>query len=294
MGDDSAEELEQRISGLRVAIRQAVRDGDPARVAALRRDLRHTEEQWEAALDAEAGPGLAPAAIPLQQSMASPAPQQVSEPAPPRAGSLIPLRGQVHEALSVLQVPTAPRMIATVHEAFFATTFPTARLTSLRRDEERSFSVAPFARPYYICAALAADSLTPSRGLLAVSTWPMEDRIIGSLSPRVDFLVSAINVAEAIEHIPDPVPAARALLARFAANVRGSSGAGAALEPGGDQVDPQAVIRAARAELAVHQDEDRRARAEAARRARETLPEVQQLFGFQAADGARTRKAGRG
>ena len=183
--------------------------------------------------------------------------------------------------------------IATVHEAFFATTFPTARLTSLRRDEERSFSTAPFARPYYICAALAADFLSPSRGLLAISTWPLERRMIGPLSPRVDFLISAVNIATAIELIPDPVPAARALLTRFAANVRGlSSSSGGAL--GGafsarGAIDPQAVIRAAQAELEVHADEDRRVRAEAARRAREQLDEVQQLFGATSFREARRR-----
>jgi hypothetical protein len=195
-----------------------------------------------------------------------------------RGGTLLPLREQVHEALSVLQVPAAPRLIATVHEAFFATSFPTGRLTSLRRDEERSFKTAPFARPYYICAALAADFLSPSRGLLAISTWPMERRIIGSLSPRVDFLIGAVNVAQAIEQVPEPVPAARALLARFAANVRGSSSANSAGRPAG-RIDPQSVIRAAQAELAVHQDEDRAARAAAARRAREQLDEAEQLFG---------------
>ena len=275
---DSIEELEKRISGLRAAIRQAVRTGDSDRVRALRRDLLNAEERWEAALDAEADAG-AEAQPDIPQSRAS-FPEAVSLPGEwPRTGSLIPLREQVHEALSVLQVPAAPRLIATVHEAFFATTFPTARLTSLRRDEERSFRVAPFARPYYICAALAADSLNPSRGLLAVSTWPMERRVIASLSPRVDFLISAINVAQAIEHIPEPVPAARALLARFATNVRGSSSAGGALRPSSGRIDPEAVIRAARAELEVHEDEDRRARTEAARRARETLNEVQQLFG---------------
>lgn len=274
---DSVEDLEARISGLRIAIRMAVRTGDSERARALRRDLQIAQDRWDAALDAEAeaeaeaGAGAAEPAFPRLPP--GPVP-------PPRgSGSLIPLREQVHEALSVLQVPTAPRLIATVHEAFFATTFPTARLTSLRRDEERSFRVAPFARPYYICAALTADSLIPSRGLLAISTWPMERRVIGSLSPRVDFLVSAINVAQAIEHIPEPVPAARALLARFAANVRGSSSAGGALRPAGGPVDPQAVIRAARAELEVHEDADGRARAEAARRARDTLDEARQLFG---------------
>jgi hypothetical protein len=275
---DSAEALEERISALRAAVRRAVLDGDADRARALRRDLSHAEQDWDNALDAQAAraqPGsLEPA--PERDDDQSPAERQPR--GEPRGGTLLPLREQVHEALSLLQVPAAPRLIATVHEAFYATSFPTARLTSLRRDEERSFKTAPFARPYYICAALAADFLSPSRGLLAISTWPMERRIIGSLSPRVDFLVAAINVAQAIEQIPQPVPAARALLARFAANVRGSSSANSAGRPSG-RIEPQSVIRAAQAELAVHQDEDHAARAEAARRAREQLDEPEQLFG---------------
>jgi hypothetical protein len=241
---------------------------------ALRRELKDAERAWDRALAREA-------------SVAEDQPALQSERArqfgPPGAdasssGALLPLREQVHEALSVLQVPAAPRLIAAVHEAFFATTFPTARLTSLRRDEERSFRTAPFARPYYICAALATDFLAPSRGLLAVSTWPMERRLVGSLSPRVDFLISAINVAEAIEQVPEPVPAARALLARFAANVRGSS-TGMLRYSAAGRIDSQVVIRAARAELEVHHDEDRRTRAEAAKRAREQLDDAEQLFG---------------
>jgi hypothetical protein len=296
--EDFVEALEDRISALRAAVRRAVLDGDAARARALRRDLAHAEQDWDRALDARAAqagagsPGEAREAAEPETSAGATRPREPQpewEPddeSPPdweppgehRGGTLLPLREQVHEALSLLQVPAAPRLIATVHEAFFATSFATARLTSLRRDEERSFKTAPFARPYYICAALAADFLSPSRGLLAISTWPMERRIIGSLSPRVDFLIAAINVAQAIELIPEPVPAARDLLARFAANVRGSSSANSAGRPPG-QVDPRSVIRAAQAELAVHQDEDRAARAEAARRAREQLDEAEQLFG---------------
>jgi hypothetical protein len=277
---DSVEALEDRISALRAAVRGAVLDGDADRAGSLRRELRHAEQDWESALDAQAARAGAGSRGPqpelsAQDDESSPGEQPPGE---PRGGTLLPLREQVHEALSLLQVPAAPRLIATVHEAFFATSFPTARLTSLRRDEERSFKTAPFARPYYICAALAADFLSPSRGLLAISTWPMERRIIGSLSPRVDFLIAAINVAQAIEQIPEPVPAARALLARFAANVRGSSSANTAGRPS-VRIDPQSVIRAAQAELAVHSDEDRAARAEAARRAREQLDEAGQLFG---------------
>jgi hypothetical protein len=286
--DESAEVLEERISALRAAVRRAVLNGDSREASALRRDLKDVEQAWEQALVQEA-----PTAAAVIPAPGRPVPEPGRSPEgmlPPRAaaGPLLPLREQVHEALSLLDVPAAPRLIATVHEAFFATTFPTARLTSLRRDEERSFSTAPFARPYYICAALAADFLSPSRGLLAISTWPLERRMIGPLSPRVDFLVSAINVAKAIELIPDPVPAARALLARFAANVRGTSTSHLG---GAGRIDPQAIIRAAQAEFEVHQDEDHRTRAEAAGRAREQLDGVQQLFGAASFREARRRLA---
>ena len=269
--EETAEALEARISALRGEVRRAVLAGHARMAGALRHELEDAERSWDRALAREASAVEDQSPLQLQRDRQLGPPEAL-------AGALLPLREQVHEALSVLQVPAAPRLIATVHEAFFATTFPTARLTSLRRDEERSFRTAPFARPYYICAALATDFLAPSRGLLAISTWPMERRLIGSLSPRVDFLISAINVAQAIEQVPDPVPAARALLARFAANVRGSSTGMLRYNPA-SRIDPRAVIRAARAELEVHQDEDRRTRAEAAERAREQLDDAEQLFG---------------
>ena len=190
----------------------------------------------------------------------------------PQLVPLLPLREQVYEALSLLQVPAAPRLIATVHEGLFGVTFSTVRVTSLRRDEERSFRTAPFTRPYYICAALSSDFLSPSRGLLAVSTWPTERRVIGSLSPRVDYLTAAIRVAEAIERYPAPVPAARRLLWRFAVGIPGAAHASGS-------VDPQTVRSAAEAELAVHLDADTRTRHEAAERARRQLSDVEQLFG---------------
>jgi len=262
---ETIEALERRIDELRVAVREAVLAGDRALAGQRRSALRSAEQAWEDALDeaapeqtetfAQAGPG------------SSGAPDEPSA----RAGSLLPLREQVYEALSLLQVPAAPKLIATVHEAFFGATFPTTRVTSLKRDEERSFRTAPFARPYYICAALSADYLAPSRGLLAVSTWPLELRVIGSLSPRVDFLTAAIRVAEAIERIPEPPSAARRLLERFAASVSG------AISPGGG-ADPAAVSEAARAELAVHRDADARVRRAAADRAR-GLHHAEQLFG---------------
>ncbi len=283
-------------------MRRAVLDRDSRREGALRRELGDAQQAWDRALDATRGQvpappgaldpgaaisdGLLGGAIAADDGAPDYDAPDYDAPdygAPGRGRvALLPLREQVHEALSLLQVPAAPRIIATVHEAFFATSFPTARLTSLRRDEERSFTSSKYARPYYICAALSADYLSPSRGLLAISTWPLERRIIGSLSPRVDFLISAINIAMAIEQIPEPVPAARALLTRLAANIWGSSSqANAAGGPfgGRGRMDPQAVTRAAAAELEVHQDEDQRIRSQGARRAREQLSDVEQLFG---------------
>jgi hypothetical protein len=258
------EVLERRIDQLRGAVREAVLAGDKSRASTLRADLKRAEQSWEAALaraELRARAHSQPASVPASTANAA-------------SGPLLPLREQVYEALTLLQVPAAPKLIATVHEAFFATTFPTTRVTSLRRDEERSFRTAPFARPYYICAALTADYLSPSRGLLAVSTWPMEVRVIGSLSPRVDFLTAAIRVADAVERIPSPPPPASRLLWRFAASIPGAAAPG---RP--DRLCPETVRGAAQAELAVHKDADDTARRDAAVRARQRLSDAEQLFG---------------
>jgi hypothetical protein len=263
------EVLERRIGRLRIAVREAVLAGDARRASALRRELRRAEEDWEDALAQAADNPIA------EQETAQPKSAAASLP-------LLPLREQVHEALSLLSVPAAPKLIAATHEAFFASSFPSSRLTSLKRDEERSFRSAPFARPYYICAALTADRLAPVRGLLAVSTWPMERRVIGSLSMRVDFLMAAIHVAEAVERLTTPVPAARRLLWRFAASIPGAAARSA-------QLDPATVTKAAAAELEVHEITDRRTRKASAQRARGRLDEAEQLFGTRLQLGAERR-----
>jgi hypothetical protein len=272
---ETIEALERRIDELRVAVREAVLAGDRALAGRQRAALASAERAWEDALEeaaaAQTDPSAPAGAVAQGRAAQGKAAQGRAAEPPARPGSLLPLREQVYEALSLLQVPAAPKLIATVHEAFFGATFPTTRVTSLKRDEERSFRTAPFARPYYICAALSADYLAPSRGLLAVSTWPLELRVIGSLSPRVDFLTAAIRVAEAIERIPEPPAAARRLLQRFAASVSG------AISPGGG-ADPAAVREAARAELTVHREADAKARRAAADRAR-GLHHPEQLFG---------------
>lgn len=71
--------------------------------------------------------------------------------------------------------------------------------------------------PYYLCSALTADRLVPARGLLAVSTWPLSRRVIGPLSPRVDFLLAARRLAEQLDRTSDASLPALRLLWQFAA-----------------------------------------------------------------------------
>jgi hypothetical protein len=251
------EQLERRIDQLRAEVRRAAIDGDRARARALRAELRQAEHAWEEALadieERAVSTGVASAVL-------------------RQAGPLLPVREQVHQALTLLSVPAAPKLIVAVHDAFLGGRILGARLTSLRRDEERSFAAAPFARPYYICSALTADLLSAARGLLAVSTWAIERRVIGPLSPRVDFLTAAIAVAEHVARTPDPKPGAARLLWQFAANIPGAA-------QGFNTMKPAMVARAAEAELAIHRETDRSHREAAGERADTQLSNVERLFG---------------
>ncbi|RAY16090.1 hypothetical protein DPM19_03920 [Actinomadura craniellae] len=250
---ESPDALEERIAELRGAVRRAVAGGDRRQARTLRARLREAERAWDRAVVGEPEP--APAA------------------APPDRSVRVPAREHVHHALTLLGGPAAPKLILAVHDAFFPGPLGNSRISSLRRDEERSFRGSPYARPYYVCAALTADLLAPARGLLAISTWPLERRMVGPLSPRTDFLTAALRIAEHLERLGDvPTPGARRLLWRFAANIPG-----AAADPGAAQ--PAGLAAAARAELQVHAEADAAHRATAARRALDRLDEAEQLFG---------------
>jgi hypothetical protein len=249
--------LEARIAELRRAVREALAARESTRVSELRAELRRAERAWDALVTPDGA---------------------VAE-EPPDAGSLLPAREQVHQALTLLGVPSAPRLIAAVHAAFFTGQLAPSRLTSLRRDEERSYRSAPNARPYYLCPALTAELLSPARALLCISTWPMEQRIVGPLSPRVDFLTAAIRVAETAGGLagagrPGSRSGAKQLLRRFAMNIPGALDG-----PRGKDATPGDVAAAAKAELDIHAGPDTDTRAQAARRARQQLDGAGQLFG---------------
>lgn len=265
--------LEKRMQHLQHAMRQAHEQHDSAQVNALRLELQRTQRAWDAL--------FAPDGEPDQAQPASPSP-----PAFERAWADAPAREQVHQALALLTVPAAPQLLSQVHEAFFSRPLNTARLTTLRRDEERSFRATPFARPYYVCSALTFDLLSPARALLALSTWPLEQRLVGPLTHRVNFLTSAMRLADATERLPGdgtpPEPVQRLLL-RCARNIPGY--------PARGPLDLDRLRRAAAAEREIHASDDADTRAEAARRARQRLSDADQIFGSPLRDVARERRS---
>lgn len=265
---DPLDALEKSIGTLRRAIRDAAAAGNTERAGELRMQLRRAERAWDALLDTDEPVATTPRPVP--------------EAAPAALGSQLPAREHVHRALMLLRAPAAPKLIVGVHEAFFPGELSASKLSSLRRDEERSYRSSPGARPYYLCPALSHDLLTPVRALISISTWTLEQRVIGPLSPRVDFLTSAIGIGEAVRTATEsatdgPSPEALRLLWRFAVSIpdalpKNASGHESAL-------DAQQVIDAALAELEVHTDADRATRVAAARRARKSLGDDEQLFG---------------
>jgi len=252
---DPLDALESRIAELRRAIRGALADRDQEQVRALRAELRRVERSWDAL--------VTPPERPEEDQQGT--------------ASLLPVREQVHQALTLLGVPAAPKLISTVHSAFFGGELAPSGLASLRRDEERSFRSAPGARPYYLCPALTSDLLSPTRALVCISTWPLEQRVVGPLSLRVHFLTAAARIAGATAALGDAGTAsaeAGRLLRRFALNIPGAGPA----RPG-EAVSPAATAAAAEAELAVHADRDREDRVQAAQRARNQLSDAEQFFG---------------
>jgi len=265
---DPLDALEKSIGTLRRAIRDAAAAGNTERAGELRMQLRRAERAWDALLDTDEPVATTPRPVP--------------EAAPAALGSQLPAREHVHRALMLLRAPAAPKLIVGVHEAFFPGELSASKLSSLRRDEERSYRSSPGARPYYLCPALSHDLLTPVRALISISTWTLEQRVIGPLSPRVDFLTSAIGIAEAVRTATEstadgPSPEALRLLWRFAVSIPDAMSKNASGHEGA--LDAQQVIGAALAELEVHTDADRATRVAAARRARKSLGDDEQLFG---------------
>jgi hypothetical protein len=179
-------------------------------------------------------------------------------------------REQARRVLADLEVPASLTQIAAWPVARFVEDRPSQALSSLRHDERSSYRNAPGGRPWYIVPALAAETLAPVRGLLALSDWTGSRRIVGPLTQRTAHLRITVATSDAVlAHGTDVPVALDRLLWRFAATVAGVRR---------DRFDARTVREAAVAELAQIDEADQRERdAAAARLSR--LSDEQALFG---------------
>jgi len=182
-------------------------------------------------------------------------------------------------ALNEIGVPASPRDIAEYARVRFDTSLDQRVFASLRRDERRTWDSPRSHRPVYIAPALsmvAPRRLLPMRGKLALSDWPLERRLIGPWSERVDHLTATLNLARRLAwlraHKPAEAERLAGLVARYAMTVPD------ALE-GEMAPDPDRIEAATGAELEVLGPEDTEWRAEAAACARELLTPEEQLWG---------------
>ena len=258
---EPAQELIEVVTALRnanEALLDATMSGDVTEANRLLQDVAVLERRRNRLVH-KSNPGVAATALSYQSS--------------------VPLRDQVIRALQLTGRPSSARLVSDVTKARWAERVDTAKLSYLRRDENRSWQKSQElpgrqARDVYVVPALTYDRFTPVRGTVALSTWPTGLRLIAPLSPRVDMLYSTVALAEEASTLVGTnyeTPMMR-LVARLGATIPGVRPFGA---------EPQAVIKAARAELTELEETDELERFEAARRADAQLGARELLFGTQ-------------
>lgn len=192
--------------------------------------------------------------------------------------STVPLRDQVIRALHLVGRPATGRLLADVTKARWDESFEVNKLSSLRRDEARSWSAGQDAnrrtaiRDVYVVPALSYDRFAPIRGSLALSTWETSLRLVAPLSPRVDMLRSTIALAKEAARLDKcgQAVAMNRLVSRLGASIPGVNPFKSAMHE---------IISCAEAELSEIEEIDVRERNVAAARAEQQLTADALLFG---------------
>jgi hypothetical protein len=208
--------------------------------------------------------------------------QRASNSSPSGFDAAPPIREQLASVLGLLSRPAAVALIKDVATARFGEPIQPSRLASLRRDEQRSWQAAnrpssqgrSLARPAYIVPALTADRFAPVRGMLAMSSWTLEVRIVAPASHRVDTLHVLIRLIDELDRDPEAswAPNIRRMVWRFARSVAGAI-------DNRDGVGNEQIRDAAERELALIAPDDTAERHAAAERARRQLDPETLLFG---------------
>ena len=186
------------------------------------------------------------------------------------------MRDQVIQPLQLLARPASLGLVTDLSSARWGEPIPTRRLASLRRDEQASYEARPGGRSVYIAPALTADRFSVIRGVLTLSSWPLEVRIAGPVSPRVDLLHSVIRLSAELDAGRTAgaawAPSVERLVLRLARTVPSALAAG-------KEVETSRVRQSCADELAAIEPDDIAVRVAAAERARRQLGDEQQVFG---------------
>jgi len=177
-------------------------------------------------------------------------------------------------ALAEIGVACRARVVTDYAEARFGQRVEPRTLAALRRDERRAWEKSS-ARPTYIVPALEGRYFQPVRGLLTLSDWPLERRLLGPWSERADHLAATAQLARQLAWLSERDTAVAERLAPVVAEMAASI-PGALDGPG---LDTARVESAAEAERKPLGERDEPWRREAAARARAQLPREQQLWG---------------
>src|SRR5262249_10093171 len=109
-------------------------------------------------------------------------------------------REQAVMALTELSVPSSPKQIVAYAEARTGKPFDVRALASIRRDEHRSWASGS-RRDTYLVPALEGPWFLAGRGRLALSNWPLSQRIVAPLSPRADQLRACLRIVDRIRSL---------------------------------------------------------------------------------------------
>jgi hypothetical protein len=261
---DDVTRLGKRINALttRISDLASAEDSEAGEVAALLSELEEAEAEHRRVLHAALGRRVG-------GTGGDTLPEVRRAPAAPG----IPVRERVLAALDLLGVPARGGLVSVASVARTGLDVEPRQLASLRRSELASWRSAPDRRPAYVVPALHSRRFEPLRGIVASSAWESWRRIQGPLSPRADHVRAALRVAEntewARENSPDLAARYEQLLWRLSRGMPTASDL---------SFDPTEVAAAARAELALLDEDDRAEREAAAVRLAKLAPE-QQLFG---------------
>jgi len=176
---------EEELVRLLAATRRAVADGAGQKeVQALRNESERAFNQWRIETS-----------LALHRTVEQPAPRTERA---IESGGQAPrtVREKVYAALLILGTPASSTLLSQAYGAFHDDDLAVGSMRSLREGERNSHQVSQ--RPYFVCPVLTSD-LQAAKGYYALSTWPLEQRIMTPHSAQLWQLQAVANVAATVQ-----------------------------------------------------------------------------------------------